>query len=44
MFHLYVDIDENKINVFKDTVYDATFLDLFLSRAIGAGSFIELRV
>ena len=28
MFHPYVDINESKINILKDTVWDATFLDV----------------
>lgn len=28
VLHPHVDIDEKKINIFKDTVYDATFLYL----------------
>ena len=28
VLHPYVDINKNKINVFKDTVWDAVFLDV----------------
>ena len=28
MLHPYVDINESKINIFKETVQDATFLDV----------------